>query len=63
MGSDGAKGMQKIKTAGGKVIAEDESTAVIYGMPKAVAELGIADSILPIQCIADAIVNSVKKSS
>ena len=55
--------MQKIKTAGGKVIAEDESTAVIYGMPKAVAELGIADSILPIQCIADAIVNSVKKSS
>lgn len=63
MGSDGAKGMQKIKAAGGKVIAEDESTSVIYGMPKAVAELGIADSILPIQCIADAIVNSVKKSS
>ena len=63
MGSDGAKGMQKIKAAGGRVIAEDESTSVVYGMPKAVVDLGLADSVLPIQYIADAIVNSVKRVS
>lgn len=60
MGSDGARGMQKIKAAGGYVVAEAESTAVVYGMPKAVVELGLADSIVPIQCVAQAIVKAVK---
>ena len=60
MGSDGAKGMQKIKSAGGYVIAEDESTSVVYGMPKAVVDLGIADKVLPLPYIAGAIVNAVK---
>lgn len=63
MGSDGAKGMQKIKAAGGRIIAEDESTSVVYGMPKVVVDLGLADSVLPVQSIAGAIVNSVKKVS
>lgn len=60
MGSDGAKGMQKIKSAGGYVIAEDESTSVVYGMPKAVVDLGIADKVLPLPYIAGAIVNAVR---
>lgn len=60
MGSDGARGMQKIKSAGGYVIAEDESTSVVYGMPKAVVDLGIADKVLPLPYIAGAIVNAVK---
>lgn len=61
MGSDGAKGMTKIKSAGGYIIAEDESTSVVYGMPKSVVELGIADQILPVDRIADVLVNVVKK--
>ena len=61
MGSDGAKGMKCIKEHGGFAIAEDESTAVVYGMPKAVVELGLADRVIPIDAIADELVQIVKK--
>lgn len=61
MGSDGAKGMKKIKANGGFCIAEDESTAVVYGMPKAVVDLGLANQVLPIEKIADALVQAVKR--
>lgn len=61
MGSDGAKGMKKIKENGGFSIAENESTAVVYGMPKAVVDLGLADQVLPIEKIADALVQAVKR--
>ncbi len=59
MGSDGAKGMTEIKKKGGYVIAESEETAIVYGMPKAVVDLGLADEIKPLQRIAGAIVNAV----
>ncbi|WP_110953252.1 protein-glutamate methylesterase/protein-glutamine glutaminase [Anaerosinus massiliensis] len=62
MGSDGAKGMQYIKRSGGYSIAEDKSTAVVYGMPKAVAELGLVDKILPVDAIAAELVQLVKNS-
>lgn len=51
MGSDGAIGMSKIKKEGGRTIAEDESSCIIYGMPKAAASLGAADHILPLRKI------------
>lgn len=53
MGADGAKGFASLKRAGGYVIAQDEETSVVYGMPKAVAP--IADEILPIGDIASTI--------
>ena len=59
MGSDGAVGMKEIKKHGGYIIAESEATAVVYGMPKAVVEQGIADEILPLPEVAGAIVNAV----
>ncbi len=59
MGSDGAIGMTEIKKTGGYVIAESEETAIVYGMPKAVVELGLADEVKPLQNIAGAIVNAV----
>lgn len=62
MGNDGASGMQHIKKVRGYIIAEDESTSVVYGMPKAVVELGIADEVLPIDKISNAIVNAVKRN-
>ena len=61
MGCDGAAGMKKIKKAGGYIIAESGDTCVVYGMPKAVVDSGIADEVLPVQQVAGAIVEAVKK--
>lgn len=61
MGCDGCEGMKKIKAAGGYSIAQDESTCVVYGMPKAVVDAGLADEIKPVQNIAQAIVEAVKR--
>ncbi len=55
MGDDGAKGACQVKQAGGRVIAESEETAVIYGMPKQVVNLGVADEILPLHEIPAAV--------
>ena len=59
MGSDGAIGKKENKKTGGYVIAESEETAIVYGMPKAVVDLGLADEIKPLQAIAGAIVSAV----
>jgi two-component system chemotaxis response regulator CheB len=48
-----------VKYYGGKVIAEHESTCVVYGMPKAVVEEGYADYILPADKIAEKLVELV----
>lgn len=57
MGYDGSKGMALVKKMGGKTIVQDESTSVVYGMPRVVVEMGKADSVLPVQKIADEIVS------
>lgn len=46
MGSDGAKGVGAISRAGGRVVAQDEATSVVWGMPGAVAATGLAESLL-----------------
>lgn len=56
MGRDGADGMGRIKAAQGQTIAEDESTCVVYGMPRAAVEAGAADHVLPLPQIAGEIV-------
>jgi two-component system chemotaxis response regulator CheB len=55
MGRDGLEGARAIKGDGGIVFAEAESTCVVYGMPRALAEAGLADSLLPIGEMAKAI--------
>ena len=62
MGSDGTNGCAMIKAAGGNVISEDQSTCVIYGMPRSVAEAGLPDYVLPLPRIANEIVNYCYKS-
>ncbi len=56
MGSDGAIGMQAIQAAGGTTLAEDESSCVVYGMPKAAIQLGVVDRIVPLSGMPEAIV-------
>jgi two-component system, chemotaxis family, protein-glutamate methylesterase/glutaminase len=51
MGDDGAIGLKEISDAGGHTIAEDASTAVVYGMPKAAADLGAIGEMLPLDKI------------
>lgn len=51
MGSDGAKGVKAIADKGGSVIAQDEATSVVWGMPKAAAESGACAAILPLASI------------
>ena len=48
MGKDGALGLLRIREAGGFTIAQDESTSVVYGMPREAAQLGAATHVLPI---------------
>lgn len=52
MGSDGTEGARAIKAVGGYVIAEDQSSCVIYGMPKVVKEAGLVDRIAPLHLVA-----------
>lgn len=59
LGNDGEKGMREIKNKGGRTIAESEDTCVVYGMPRAVVEAGVADKIVPLDEIAGEIINSV----
>jgi two-component system chemotaxis response regulator CheB len=54
MGSDGAKGLLAMRTAGAHTIAQDEETSIVYGMPKEAAAVGAASEVLPLDKIARA---------
>src|ERR1700687_5402229 len=56
MGSDGARGAKDIVAAGGSVIAQDEASSVVWGMPGAAANAGICAAILPLNQIASKLV-------
>ena len=60
MGADGTLGIGTLgETVNVHVIAQDEATSVVYGMPKAIAEANIVDEVLPLEKIADAITKNV----
>lgn len=59
LGSDGAKGLKAIKDAGGNTIAEDPSTCVVFGMPKAAIELGCVDEVVPLPQVAQTILKMI----
>jgi two-component system chemotaxis response regulator CheB len=60
MGSDGTKGLQLLKQKGAFIIAQDEATCVVFGMPKGPIQQGLADSIVPLNKIAAEISKSVR---
>jgi two-component system, chemotaxis family, protein-glutamate methylesterase/glutaminase len=59
MGSDGADGAAALHKSGTYVLAEDESTCVVYGMPRAVVERHAADKVVPLDAMAEAIVQAL----
>jgi two-component system, chemotaxis family, protein-glutamate methylesterase/glutaminase len=55
MGHDGRAGTGAIREAGGTVLAQDQATSVVWGMPGAVTQAGYADEVLPLDRVAEAI--------
>ncbi len=55
MGRDGAEGMKALRHAGARTLAQDEDSCVVYGMPRAAAELGGVERVLPLNKIAEAL--------
>lgn len=62
-GSDGSMGVRGIKKMGGTVIVQDAKTAQFSGMPKAAAQTGVADFVLPLEEISRALVTLVMKGA
>lgn len=62
MGQDGLRGSECIREAGGRVLAQDEATSVVWGMPGFVAQAGLAEKVLPLNQIAAEIVQRVTDS-
>ncbi len=61
MGDDGADGCQRLKAAGGTVIAQDRATCVVWGMPRAVVERELADFEVPLDDIPAAILRCIRQ--
>jgi two-component system chemotaxis response regulator CheB len=61
MGQDGLRGCEAVVAAGGTVIAQDEPTSVVWGMPGAVATAGLCSAVLPLSKIAPHIQNLTKR--
>ncbi len=61
MGSDGTVGLRLLKRHGCFVIAQDEPSCVVYGMPKAAVDAGVVDAVLPLEAIAGRVVSAVRE--
>jgi two-component system chemotaxis response regulator CheB len=61
MGADGSEGMKALHARGARTIGQDERSCVVYGMPRACAEMGILDRSIPLDQVAAEIVRLVPK--
>ena len=59
MGSDGAKGIKAMHDAGGRTIAQDEDSCIVYGMPKVAVSLGGVDRVVPLNNVVPAILEEL----
>lgn len=63
MGEDGREGTRALKQNGVWVVAQDEKSSVVWGMPGSVVKAGLADAVLPLDRIAEAVVSQIKKGA
>lgn len=63
MGKDGLEGSRHIVNAGGTLIAQDEASSVVWGMPGAVARAGLTDTLIPLPRMGDEIVRLVSRNT
>jgi two-component system chemotaxis response regulator CheB len=59
MGQDGLRGVEILKSQGAYVVAQDEPSSVVWGMPGAVANAGLADAIVDLHAVVPQIVKQV----
>ncbi len=59
LGADGARGASDVVSAGGGVVAQDEATSVVYGMPKAVADAKLVSAVFPLNAIAPFLIRAI----
>jgi two-component system chemotaxis response regulator CheB len=62
MGQDGLRGCEAIRAAGGQVLAQDEASSVVWGMPGFVARSGLAEKIVPLSEMGAEIVRRARKT-
>ena len=60
MGTDGTEGGKKLKQYGAPILAQDEPSSVVWGMPGSACSAGIVDNTLPLQEIPNAIINMMR---
>jgi two-component system chemotaxis response regulator CheB len=56
MGSDGTKGAKPLRDAGAMVIVQDKASSVVWGMPGSAVDAGLADAVVPLMQIPEAVV-------
>jgi two-component system chemotaxis response regulator CheB len=61
MGSDGVDGLRAVKAAGGHVLAQDEASSIVYGMPKEAVAAGVVDAVLSLDDMAPRLVHLLGK--
>ena len=61
MGSDGARGLLAMRQAGGRTLAQDPESCVVFGMPREAIALGAAESVVPLGRIADSVLAMVRE--
>jgi two-component system chemotaxis response regulator CheB len=62
MGQDGLRGAQELKSQGASVLAQDQASSVVWGMPGAVATAGLTDKVLPLSGVVPEILRRVKST-
>ena len=60
MGHDGRGGAKVLRDGGAEILAQDEASSVVWGMPGAVVGAGLADEVLPLERIAPFLINRIK---
>jgi len=60
MGADGVKGLEQMKKAGAFVIAQDQQSSIVFGMPMQAIKAGVSDLVVPLELIAPKIVSLIE---